>query len=131
MAIDGPGNFDSDGAYDTLITLLDELVKTIRTTFTLDSETSLYDDVGEYAIMANIDIILTLCEHYDAVPFMQEKEVLKWKEDYLDTFDRTRHEYNWSTDLVEKRRVVIIETFDRLHQFLKKANNRQKDQTEE
>ncbi len=89
MSSIGPRNFDSDTAYDVLYTLFEGIINEIRQTFTLDSEESLYGDRGE-EVMANIDIILTLCNHYEAHPTLTElDEITKWKNDYLNTFDRT------------------------------------------
>lgn len=119
MAITGPGNFDSDAAHDVLAFLLEDIVKTIRETFTYDTENSLYGDVGEAFIMANIDLILTLCNHYKQHPTLwQLDEVREWKTNYLKTFDKTIHLYNPSSGYVEKRRKVIAETFDKLYDLV-------------
>jgi hypothetical protein len=123
MSSDGPGNFDSDTAYDTLGFLLDNIADEIRQTFKLDSEKSLYGDLGEGRIMANIDIVLTLCDHYKAHPSLDDPdEIIKWKQDYLNTFDRTIEYYRPSPGFTEKRRKVIGETFDKLYQLVKEMN---------
>jgi hypothetical protein len=120
MVFIGSGNFDSDYAYDTLHLLLKRIADEIREAFTLDSEKSLYEFSGD-CIMANIDIFLTLCEHYEANPYpiVSLDEISKWKEDYLATFDRTIHLYGVEAESIKKRRAVIVETFDKLYAYVK------------
>ncbi len=120
MGIWGEGNFDSDQAYNTLGHLFQHIVSQIRVCFTFDSQESLYDDLGERQIMANIDILCTLCEHYETVLDLKLEEATKWKKDYLDTFDRTIDEYRPKPGFKEGRREVIAATFDRLSNNLVK-----------
>jgi hypothetical protein len=118
MGIWGTGNFERDDALDVLVELYDHIIEEIRTTFAEESEETLYDDRGEDHIVANVDIINTLAQHYKCRPILETEDVIRWKQDYLSTFDRTIHEYSSSTDYIQKRRDTVVATFDRLYQII-------------
>ena len=119
MVLIDPGNFGGSAADDVLTLLLEQIVSEIRSTFKLDSEKSIYADKGEGSIMGNIDILITLCEHYQVhTTINKPEEVEKWKADYLATFDRNIGEYGIVPQSIVARRKVIVETFDRLYDLV-------------
>ncbi len=121
MSVDGTGNTDRDDFYNLLAIWLQRIEQDIRHTFTFESEETLYNDEGESHIIGNVDILLTLCEHYDEMPvtIRDLSEVVHWKTEYLTTFDKTIHAYAQTPGYIEKRRSVIIETFDKLYELVK------------
>jgi len=66
MGVSGPGTFDNDDAMWYLDELIQQLVKTIEHTF--EPPFNLED--GEALIMANVDILITLCQTYQESPFV-------------------------------------------------------------
>lgn len=124
MAIWGHNNFERDDALDVLDELLSNIIATIRETFTLESSNSLYDSDGEPAIVGNIDIICTLCTHYEVFPHLATEEVLEWQKNYLATFDRTIHQYSDDAEYIKQRREVVVTTFERLRSFTRKLDER-------
>jgi hypothetical protein len=119
MGIWGYGNFERDDSLNVLGDLFEHIIQDIRETFSADSEKSLYDDFGESHIVANIDILITLFQHYRSYPSMNLEEIAKWKQDYLSTYDRTIHEYSDSIEYINQRRQVIIDTFDQLYRIIR------------
>ena len=112
MSVWGTGNFERDDALNTLDFLINDIVQEIKETFTFDTSDSLYDDLGEGTIVANIDIVCTLCKHYGAYVPLEANVVEKWKDDFLDAFDRTVETYNPNGDYYPLRRKIIADTFD-------------------
>jgi hypothetical protein len=130
----GYGNFECDEAYFALGELFDHLIGIIRATFKEDTADSIYNDLGEWRIMANIDIMLTLQKDYDThlvftiLPGVTPEEVETWKTNYLATYDRYMAEPVSSLEDPEEsgtyvinRRQQIVATFDRLAKLAKPA----------
>lgn len=116
-------NFDSDSALNCLDELIQQRINQIRHTFTLDSQNSLYGDYGEGRIVANIDILITLCSHYEHLPSLKSKEIADWKENYLQTYDKTIQHYRMDWEYIPKRRAVIEATFDNFEKLVKSFEN--------
>lgn len=125
----GYGNFDSDGALNMLAMWMNKIIGNIRETFALDSEDSLYERHGENHIVANVDILTTLCEHYNTFPDLELEEISKWKQDYLNTYDHLSRHVTRLDDKVDlkQRREIIADTFDRFYRF---ANQFYEEETE-
>ncbi len=121
MAIWGPGNFERDDSLNVLEGVFEEIIEDIQRCFTFESERTLYEDFGEATIVAQIDILCTLLKHYQYVPDFGTEKIAKWKQDYLDTFDRTINQYSSSPDYIKSRRQVVENTFDEFHDIVKKA----------
>lgn len=120
MGVWGDGNFERDDALNMLDGRYAQLLEDIRKTFQRKHETTLYEDTGESGIVANIDILTTLFEHYQSTPpGLALEEIAQWKQDYLDTFDRTIQEYLSAPGFAERRRKTVEATFDRLYTLLK------------
>ena len=114
MGVWGPGNFERDDALNVLGWWYQNLVDDIRQTFNRDHQQTLYEDYGESRIVANIDILIILVEHYESYPNLQPDEVMQWKQNYLESFERTIHSYIPASGFVEERRKIIETTFDKL-----------------
>ena len=120
MSIWGFGNFERDDALDVVDIMKTDIINKIRHTFQRPCLTTLYEDLGEAYIVANIDILSTLLENYQTYPSIELDEISRWKNEYLETFDRTIHVYDPTPEFVTKRRFVIAETFDRLYHIVDK-----------
>jgi len=109
--------FERDEDFGELGLLLEHIVQNIREGFTLNNEDALYGeaDRGESQIVANVDILYTLCSHYETCPDIQLSEVEKWERDYLATFDRIFAKRRVdSPDYPAERRRYIKAAFNRL-----------------
>jgi len=116
----GYKNFECDEAYDELGYLLQHIVSNIHEGFQKDKTDSMYGDQGDSKIIANIDILCTLCEHYSTGPEIDLSKAEEWRHDYLATYDSVFVPYaqSKSPEYVKKRRKEIVETFDRLYKIL-------------
>lgn len=115
----GAKNFERDDALNVLDWWYMMIIEDIKKTFKRENQGTLYEDYGESRIIANIDILLTLMKHYGVLPNLTPEEVIHWKENYLQTFDRTINKYDPVEGYVEERKQVIAETFDSLHALIK------------
>jgi hypothetical protein len=121
MSAWGQDIFENDSAYGELALLLEHIVSNIRQGFTQDAEEWIYGegDAGEAQIMANIDILYTLCRHYATCPDVELSEVEMWQRQYLATFDRiTEQRGTASSDHTPERRRYIKAAFDRLYDLI-------------
>jgi hypothetical protein len=109
----GNENFEDDASLDTLDDLFDSLISSIRETFKLDPIERLYDGYGDSKIIANIDILGTLYNHYRTYPALDPQEILVWKQQYLLAFD-TFFQENLDDEDVLKRRQIVKNTIHRL-----------------
>ena len=124
MGIWGDGNFDDDSALNMLAVWQQKMINTIRETFTNDSDDSgdtIYERHGDSHIVANVDILTTLYEHYGTCPDLELEEVSKWKQDYINTYDRYCIRFTRLEDKegLKKRREVVENTFDKLYALVK------------
>jgi hypothetical protein len=118
MSTWGSGNFENDGALDILGANLAAHVAAIRQAFDYVSHVTLYDNQGDSEIIARVDIRATLSEHYKTAPEIEPEEISRWKQNYLETFDRLAASptpVELYPDYINRRRAVINSTFDRLH----------------
>jgi hypothetical protein len=124
MGIWGYNNFESDGALDVFGNMINQIADKIREVFTYESDGTFYRGYGDSHIIANIDILGTLYEQYKIYHDLRIEEVIKWKENYLDTFDRiTKNDVEQEgVEFNEKRREVIKVTFDRLINIMKEID---------
>ena len=118
----GYGNFERDDSYDALGLLLEHIVTEIRNGFTFDSEETLFNDLGDAWIVAHIDILCTLCKHYQTYPELELSELRQWREQYLEVFDRMSNKRGASEYFVQRRKVVS-NTFDELEKIVAELHN--------
>jgi hypothetical protein len=122
----GPGNLDSDSAGGHLDSILDELVRLIRTCFSsqiMQSDEWFFEMYGEPKLMPTIDIFLTLIEKYGILPSdVTTDEVKQWKETYLKIYDRVIDKFAKPEHKVERRQ-VIEDTFSGLEQLVHEWEN--------
>ena len=93
-------------------------VEAIRKAFDYDSQVTVYDNQGDAEIIARVDILATLSEHYKNAPDIEPEEISRWKQKYLETFDRlavSPTPDDLFSGYVNNRRQVINLTFDRLY----------------
>ena len=117
----GDGNFESDVALDMLAVWRRKIIDTIREAFTLPSEDRPYDGQGDSHIVANVDILATLCEHYSECPNLGLEEISEWKQNYLHTYAVFTQRFTRieDRDSFKKRLEIVEATFDRLYQVVK------------
>jgi len=118
----GYGNFDSDAALDMLAVWRRKILDTIRESFTLSSEDVPYSGHGDSRIIANIDILTTLCEHYGTCPTLELEEILEWKQKYVGVYKRFIQNITRREDVEDltKRLEVIEATFDRFYEVIER-----------
>jgi predicted ABC-type exoprotein transport system permease subunit len=111
----GPGNMENDDAGAFLDALIESLTQTIMAYLDLElmSKQGYWERYAVGKLLPAMDIVITLCKHYDAA-FQVEEEIVKdWKERFLKFFDQLTNVY--SEDHSKKRREIIIETLEKLH----------------
>jgi hypothetical protein len=117
----GPGNFESDSALDMLAFWIKVLVNKIEETFEKDLPGTVYSGSGDSGIVANIDIILTLCKTYDMYPQIEPEQLARWKQEYIATYDNFIGYATGKFPLSEfasQRRAIIVNTFDQLYELV-------------
>lgn len=114
----GSGNFENDGALDYVGSIIDELSARIETCLA-DEESVALDEEGEAVVVPSVQIIALLCEHCKAAP-PEADVVARWKEEYLAVFDEQIDHLDPVVGFKERRREVILATFDHLE---KEATN--------
>ena len=93
-------------------------VEAIRKAFDYDSQVTVYDNQGDAEIIARVNILAALSEHYKTAPDIEPDEISRWKQKYLETFDRlavSPTPVELYADYINSRREVINSTFDRLY----------------
>jgi hypothetical protein len=127
MGIWGPGNFEADDALNMLSLWIRKMIDEIRKTYTSESVDRFYDGDGDSHIIANIDIIVTLCRHYHTYPDLDLEEVETWKQQYLQTYDRImgnlRSSHDEDIEFRRIRRENIVKTFDDLRSIVFELHN--------
>lgn len=124
MASWGPSNFDSDSALDKLAKWCEFLLKEVEEFYSQSGE---IDDLSflrkaDGNIIPNVDIVVTLCEHYESYYIGVSSDLVKsWKDIYLRIHDRVfdASKYPSNVDLSEacQRRCIVEDTFDRLYEI--------------
>ena len=118
MAVDGPGNFDSDRAHDYLTVLLMRMIRELVVYFSSDRLTEFpfrEFPVGEgvFDVMACIDILVTLSKHYDQFIPVHCSIAQKWAKIYLENYDELNRNNLYESNIIRarERRAVIEKTF--------------------
>ena len=113
-------NFDSDSALDSLASIINSIVEEIRKAFDIQNKDGLIR-YGDYLIVAKLDVLATLFDHYKFYPDIQLYEIEKWKEQYLTAFQRELSILSIADEIeFSKKRLEVIEnTFDRLLMILR------------
>jgi hypothetical protein len=115
----GHQNFESDNALDVLGNWLRRIVSEIDQTINDDSELStLYDEDGDAFVIANVELLCVLCETYDVRPQLTHSRLDVWKRRYLAAFDQRETEDQIDRVNADKRRKIIVATFDRLNRVI-------------
>jgi hypothetical protein len=121
----GPGNFENDTAAEHLIDFCKPLVEQITQT-AAQPELMQPDEPDSDIMLANMEILSALAENigrYEAgwvgdmvfpFPFPAAEKIEQWKLDYLRVWDGYIDRLLPSDDYLQRRREVIIATFDRL-----------------
>lgn len=116
----GTGNLDGDNASDFLEALIKQLSKAIREGMSPES-LGKYDFLmreGEAKVMPAVDILITLVDYYQTPPQFGRKEVEEWRQKYLENYDREIDSYGPKEEYKTQRRIVILETFNRLEKLV-------------
>ncbi|MEQ8676921.1 MAG: hypothetical protein RLP44_26250 [Aggregatilineales bacterium] len=129
MGVWGYKNFEADDSLNVLCSWVNRIIDEIRQTYKIDNEKSLYGNCGDAKIVANVDILGTLYEKYELYHDLQLSEVIRWKQDYLETFDRILSSYpSEPSEFANKRRIVVEDTFDRLCKILQEISDLNEDE---
>jgi hypothetical protein len=116
----GAGNFDSDDACEFMDETLRKFHKIIEDCLLPENFESFFlEAFGEYTLMPAIDVIITLCEHYDISPQLEVEKIKGWKELYLRVYDETVDTFGPKADWKINRRKVIEVTFNKLEALAK------------
>ncbi len=113
MGVWESGVFESDYALDVLGTWIQRIISEITEAFKNLTE----DNFDEDEILANVDILATLFDHYKIYPDLEMKEVERWKSEYLSLYDNISQDPD-DVEYVNKRREMVTTTFDKLHHTL-------------
>jgi len=116
----GYKNTECDALYDHLGLLLTDLVNKVASIFETNEVNHLWDEYGNGEIIGTIDIIITLCAHYETSPEMPLLQAQMWKTKCLEAFDydmKARGSSN--SKYATNRRPVIVATFDRFIELVR------------
>lgn len=105
----GPGNFDNDGAADSLGAIAAQLERTIDECFA-DEDRSWLDEDGEAMLMPSVDLLTLLCEHRPVLP-PPAGVIGGWRERYLAIFDEQIDGLDPEAEFKVARCRMIEETF--------------------
>ena len=108
----GSGNFDSDGAANYLVTVINRLRAEVDEVLT-DADRSSVDEDGEAVVVPTVQIISVLVEHCQAAP-PEPAVVSVWRDKYLAIYDAQIDGMDPVPGYKEERRQVIVETFAKL-----------------
>lgn len=114
----GSGIFEDDSALDQLSLVIRYCIEEIRKCFDQDHEPDELIRDGNGGILANVDIICTLCRHYHTFPDLEISEVESWQEKYLQAYDQVLSSDLETTDRSKRHiathRAIIVATFYQL-----------------
>ena len=118
----GVGNFDDDDARNFLDSLIRQLKESIEASLIPDNlkQPSFLEKYGDSKVVPAIDIICTLCEHYDNPPSLELATVENWREIYLQVYDDMVGSYGTELEYEKERRKAVADTFERLEEIVKK-----------
>ncbi|MBV9469156.1 MAG: DUF4259 domain-containing protein [Abitibacteriaceae bacterium] len=108
----GSGNFENDGALDYVGSIIVELRSRIERCLA-DEDAVALDEEGEAVVVPSVQIIALLCEHCKAAP-PEASVVARWKDEYFAVFDEQIDSLEPKPGFKERRRAVILATFDHL-----------------
>lgn len=124
----GVGNFETDQALDELNITISFLIERIRVTFTLATEIELYSGKGESSIVANIELVVHLCRHYNTFPDLELEEPVTWRDNYMNAYDnvfeRRAKLENIDQEYIRMRREVVENTFSLLIELINESWNK-------
>jgi hypothetical protein len=121
----GAGNFENDDAAEYLIGLCKPLVEQIRSTVALPRLLQ-PDEPDSDIMMANVEILAVLGSNIGKTkdnaigrlifpfPLPASEEVERWKHKYLEVWDGYIDQLGPSVDYKQRRRRVLVDTFDHL-----------------
>ena len=114
----GSGIFEDDAALDQLALVIKYCIAKIRTCFDEHKEPDTLIRRGHAEVLANVDIICTLCRQYGTFPNLEVSEVETWQKKYLEAYDTL---LPVSEDTIERdkrhisiHRAIIVATFYQL-----------------
>lgn len=115
MGVWGAGNFDNDMAGEFLDDVTLQLVKNIEDAVALHNQNNLdLDEHFDGLVMPSIDVLVTLCTHYQVSPMVDETKIREWKSLFMSYYDVTIDQYGAKEPYKQNRRKVIDDTFDKL-----------------
>ena len=115
----GYQNFESDTSLDVLGSWLEKICDEIDEIFAEDETlSSFFYDVAEAGVVSNVELLCVLSETYKTYPELEIEKLENWRSKFLKLFDETDFV---NKDFIEKRRKIIVDTFDRLKKILEEG----------
>jgi hypothetical protein len=111
----GSGNFDSDTAADHLSLLTQRLVDEVAEAMSADPEEIEPDEYWGVAVPCNLELLCLLAERrYVGIVLPEPDTITSWKRHYLAVWDGRIDAVAPTSQYRERRRSVLVDTFDRL-----------------
>lgn len=111
----GSGNFDSDTAADHLSVVTDRLIDEVAEAMSGDPAEIEPDEYWGVAVPCNLELLHLLAQQNHAGAGLPDPVTIAgWKDAYLAVWDRTIDELEPAAEDRERRRAVLVRTFDQL-----------------
>ncbi|MER6530182.1 DUF4259 domain-containing protein [Streptomyces sp. NPDC001508] len=120
----GTGNFENDTAADHLSILTDRLITEVADAMAGDPVEIEPDEYWGVAVPANLELLSLLARQGYAGASLPEADVVEgWKKTYMAVWEGYIDELEVSSGYKDKRRAVLIRTFDELAALQRKQNS--------
>ncbi|MPY60575.1 DUF4259 domain-containing protein [Streptomyces spongiae] len=120
----GTGNFDNDTAADHLSILTDRLITEVADAMAGDPVEIEPDEYWGVAVPANLELLSLLARQGYVGASLPEAEVIEeWKKTYMAVWEGCIEDLAPSSGYKDKRRTVLIRTFDDLAELRRKEDS--------
>ncbi len=120
----GTGNFENDTAADHLSILTDRLIAEVTDAMAGDPVGIEPDEYWGVAVPANLELLNLLARQgYVGVSLPEAEVVQGWKRTYMAVWEGYIDELGPPSGYKDKRRTVLIRTFDELTEHRKKEDS--------
>ena len=113
MGRGGPGNLDSDAAFEHMSDVCDQIISRIEQTASNDRLME-PDEFESEAMILDIDILIALNAAKLLMTVPDSSDVARWETNYLRVWDEYISSLTNDEAYVRERRKVISDSFDRL-----------------
>ncbi|MGW0577847.1 DUF4259 domain-containing protein [Streptomyces sp. NPDC002920] len=120
----GTGNFENDTAADHLSILTDRLVTEVADAMAGDPVEIEPDEYWGVAVPANLELLSLLARQGYVGASLPEAEMVEgWKKTYMAVWESCIDDLMPSSGYKDKRRTVLIRTFDELAELRRKEDS--------